>query len=94
MENLKNNIIETDLRNESFGYGTKDYFTYAIKCNWRIPEICGDCEKAYEDFFLNSHCKRKEVLEMEEKCPNCHKGYLYPHPSRELICDKCHIHSL
>ena len=33
MENLKNNIIETDLRNESFGYGTKDYFTYAVKCN-------------------------------------------------------------
>lgn len=91
---MENNtkIIEVDFSDDNiFGYKTKDYYKEAIKCNWRIPEICGECKKAYEDFFLNHHCKRKDVFNAEEKCPNCTKGYKYPHPSGEMVCDKCHI---
>lgn len=94
-EQLDKILCKTDKANDNcFGYNTDDYNKYAIECNWRVPEVCGDCHKAYEDFFLNEHCKRKDVFNLEEKCPNCIKGYMYPHPSGELVCDKCHLSAL
>ena len=93
MEKIKN-VINVNFDEDCIGYKTKDYYKHAIKCKWRIPEICGDCKRAYEDFFLNTHCKRKDVFDMEEKCPLCSKGYKYPHPSGQLFCDKCHVYYL